>query len=342
MAAKPGAQNFADPHIAAVLRRGGLIGLTDNPELVPLTGGVSSAIWRVALNDQEICVKRAHDRLQVAAEWHAPVERNKFEARYYATLQRIASGLAPRLIYVDRPYNTLVMEFLPPERFSLWKAALMTGQVDRPAAAAVGAALGAIHAATALSAQIASDFDSHRIFSDIRLEPYLLAMIQTHPDLGRPLKQLAERTFSTRRVLVHGDVSPKNILLDGTRPVFLDAECAVYGDPAFDLAFCLNHLLLKRAVLPDRGADLMAAFDRLVDAYLARVTWEPRLAVEARTASLLPALTLARIDGKSPVEYIDDEALRLHIRETVRPMISTPPPSLRSVAAAWHEAMDHV
>ena len=102
---------------------------------------------------------------------------------------------------------------------------------------------------------------------------------------------------------MHGDVSPKNILVGPRGPVFLDAECAWYGDPAFDLAFCLNHLLLKCSVVPQAKAGFLRCFDALSDAYLDGDRFE---GVEARAASLLPALLLARVDGKSPVEYLTE------------------------------------
>ena len=134
------------------------------------------------------------------------------------------------------------------------------------------------------------------------------------PDLAARLLALVETTRTTKRVLVHGDFSPKNLLVGPAGPVILDAECAWYGDPAFDLAFVLNHLLLKGAWRPQWRARYAAAFDALVDAYFAHVRWEPQAALDARTAALLPALMLARIDGKSPVEYLTDEAVRDDVR----------------------------
>ena len=115
----------------------------------------------------------------------------------------------------------------------------------------------------------------------------MLATARVHAELAPVLNSLAERTARTRLALVHGDVSPKNILVGPAGPVFLDAECAWYGDPAFDLAFCLNHLLLKGAWVPASQADYLACFDGLAEAYLDGVTWESADALEARAATLL-------------------------------------------------------
>lgn len=98
---------------------------------------------------------------------------------------------------------------------------------------------------------------------------------------------------------MHGDVSPKNILIGPRGPVFLDAEGAWYGDPAFDVAFCLNHIVLKALVRADMASDLSRAFSKLCGAYFSQADWEARDGLEQRVGRLLPALMLARIDGKS-------------------------------------------
>jgi len=142
-------------------------------------------------------------------------------------------------------------------------------------------------------------------------------------------------TQTTKLALVHGDVSPKNILCGPDGPVFLDAECAWWGDPAFDLAFCLNHLLLKCLWTPTATAGFLGCFDALAAAYLARVDWEPPAAVEARAARLLPGLFLARVDGKSPVEYITTEQDRNRVRRVARALLTHPVEALGDVRQAW-------
>jgi aminoglycoside phosphotransferase (APT) family kinase protein len=195
----------------------------------------------------------------------------------------------------------------------------------------VGAALGTIHAATAGDKALAQTFATDAIFHAIRLEPYLLATARKHPAQAKALEALARRTADTRQCLVHGDVSPKNILVSPGGPIFLDAECAWYGDPAFDLAFCLNHLLLKGAWLPRWRADFLACFDALSSAYLAKVRLD---GVEQRAATLLPALLLARVDGKSPVEYLDADA-RERVRRAALGLLRSAPATLGKVKDEW-------
>jgi aminoglycoside phosphotransferase (APT) family kinase protein len=201
----------------------------------------------------------------------------------------------------------------------------------------LAAILARLHAASARDPAVAQRFATDAIFHAIRLEPYLLATAVRHPDLADRLRGLAQRTAENRIALVHGDVSPKNILLGPRGPVFLDAECAWYGDPAFDAAFCLNHFLLKCVARPQFADAYVACYAAFADAYLAGVTWESREGIEARIASLVPALMLARVDGKSPVEYITDNADRNRIRSLAGPLIAAPPTSVLRIAAAWRQ-----
>jgi aminoglycoside phosphotransferase (APT) family kinase protein len=303
-----------------------------------LAGGVSSDIWHLTLPDgQEICVKRALPKLKVAADWRAPVVRNIYEARWLAEADRALPGAVPKLLGQDEATGALAMAFLSPEDHPVWKARLRDGHADVAFAAEAGRRIAAIHAHAAAQPDLAADFPTDEIFHAIRLEPYLLATARAHPDLAAVLEDIAAVTARSKRTLVHGDVSPKNILCGPTGPVFLDAECAWWGDPAFDLAFCLNHLLLKCLWAPQASAGFMACFEALAARYLAGITWEAADALEARAARLLPGLFLARVDGKSPVEYLTDEHDKNRVRRVARALLTKPTDRLMAVRAAWGE-----
>jgi aminoglycoside phosphotransferase (APT) family kinase protein len=303
----------------------------------PLTGGVSSDIWRIDTEQGPLCAKRALSKLRVAAEWRAPISRNVYEARWMEVAEAAAPGQVPRLLGQHEALGVLVMDYLPPADHGLWKSQLRDGQVDLDTARAVGALLQRIHRHAAARPALAERFDSQRIFFDIRLEPYLLATAERHPALAPALRQLVATTQAHALTLVHGDVSPKNILVGPRGPVLLDAECATWGDPAFDLAFCLNHLLLKCLWNPAATTRLLSAFEALANSYLAGVDWEPPAALEGRAAALLPGLLLARVDGKSPVEYLTLEAERERVRRVAIPLLHNPVDGLTQVAAAWRE-----
>lgn len=311
-----------DPELIAFAREAGLLGAQEAGVWTPLTGGVSSDIWRLDAGGRSVCVKRALAQLKVAADWRVPVARNLYEWRWIETVWRAVPGATPEPLAMDEARGAFAMAFLPASDFPLWKKKLLEGDVRVATARDVGALLGRIHAFSAADAKLATRFPTDDLFHALRLEPYLLATAARHPDLATQLEALVQRTATTKRALVHGDVSPKNILVGATGPVLLDAECAWWGDPAFDLAFCLNHLLLKRIVARDATEQLRASFTAMTDAYLAHVNWEPRAEIEARVATLLPALLLARVDGKSPVEYLGDAAPR--VRAAALTMLNAP------------------
>jgi aminoglycoside phosphotransferase (APT) family kinase protein len=301
----------------------------------PLTGGVSSDIVRVTAGDRVFAVKRALPKLKVAADWRAPVERNTYEVAWLEVAGGIVPQAVPRILAQDAASGCFAMDYLDPASHPVWKAQLRDGHAVPAFAAAVGHTVVAIHAATAGRADIARRFDTDGIFHPIRLEPYLEATALRHPPIADRLMELSRRTMATKTALVHGDVSPKNILSGPAGPVLLDAECAWYGDPAFDLAFCLNHLLLKCTWNRPAAPAFLVCFDALAQAYRAGVTWEDPAVVESRAAALLPGLFLARVDGKSPVEYISRDEDRDAVRATALSLIAEPPMRVGAVRDAW-------
>ena len=325
-----------------MLRRAGLA-TDETPDSQELTGGVASDIWRLDLSRGTVCVKRARAKLKVAQDWRAPVERNTFEAMWLETANRIVPGAAPKVLAHDPGAGMFAMEYLDPGQYPSWKDDLLAGRVDADFAARVGNRIAQIHAATAGDDAVKAQFPTDAIFHAIRLAPYLEATAAAHPELAPALIDLSRVTGNTHAALVHGDVSPKNILAGPDGPVFLDAECAWYGDPAFDLAFCLNHLLLKCLARPVAAPGYLECFDALVGAYGETVSDGangPLPDVEARAARLLPGLFLARIDGKSPVEYITNEADREKVRRAAGKLLSDPVSRLEDVRRAWTEELE--
>jgi 5-methylthioribose kinase len=307
---------FADAGIDA---KGGL-------EVIPLTGGVSSDIVRIRLADgRDFCAKRALDQLKVAAEWKAPLERNHYEVAWLRRAGGIVPGAAPKVFAEDREHGVALLEYLPSEDYVLWKTALLSGWTDADVAVSVARLLGRFHAATLNDAEVAAEFPTDHLIDALRLDPYLRFTAGRHPELSERMLAVLNTTATTKLALVHGDVSPKNILVskrDG-HPVLLDAECAWYGDPAFDTAFCLNHLVLKSVHMPALREDLLEEAMAFAAEWLSHFPSNLQADLDQRTASLLPCLMLARIDGKSPVEYLS-EPDRQRVRELSIPLIEAP------------------
>ena len=303
-------------------------------------GGVSSDIWRVELKQQTVCVKRALPQLKVAALWEAPVERNQYEWEWLRIAGKVEPTAVPSLIARDTESGCFVMEYLDRKNYPIWKNQLRDGLIDLETARTIGQRLAAIHVATAGQADIRDRFPTDHIFHAIRIEPYLLTTATLHDDLAGAIGQIATNLAQTKQALVHGDISPKNILVGPSGPIFLDAECACYGDPVFDITFCLNHLMLKCIWTPHATAGFLQAFDVLSNSYLDGVVWDDRQAFEARAARTLPALFLARVDGKSPVDYITSETHRDLIRHVSRKLLLSPVTTLHDVRMTWTEALE--
>jgi aminoglycoside phosphotransferase (APT) family kinase protein len=297
----------------------------DGFEILPLTGGVSSDIIRVRLADgRDFAAKRALPQLKVAAVWTAPLERNHYEVAWLRRAGAIVPGIAPAVVAEDRAHGIALMEYLPPEDYLLWKAELLAGRADPRVAGAVADALGRIHAATLRDAAVAAAFPTDALFDALRLDPYLRFTASRHPDLAPRLLAVLETTAQSRLALVHGDVSPKNILVskrDG-HPVLLDAECAWYGDPAFDAAFCLNHLVLKSVHLNSIRHELLFQAHAFAAGWIRHFPEDLQSGVLERVGALLPCLMLARVDGKSPAEYLSEES-RQRVRDLAMPLIAS-------------------
>jgi 5-methylthioribose kinase len=326
--------------ILQALEAGGFLppGATARVEALP--GGVSSDVFRLDMPSGPVCVKRALPKLRVAADWRAPVERSHYEVEWLKAARAFAGAAVPQVLFEDEAASLFVMSFFDPATHSIWKTDLSEGRVDSEFAAQVGGLLASVHAGAAGSEEIAARFQTTALFEDLRLNPFLRHCAGVHPDLAGRLVALADRTAAARITLVHGDVSPKNILHGPDGPVLLDAECAWYGDPAFDLAFCSAHLLLKAVWKPAYTAAFLDAFAALQRAYLEAVTWENAASREARTVELAAAVLLARVDGKSPADYLRIETDRSFVRATARRLIAASPPTMAGLATAWRAALE--
>ena len=328
-----------DVQLREFLRNQGLARDDEAVVWTPLAGGVSSDIWRVDLSTRSLCIKRALPQLKVAQVWNAPIERNAYEWAWINFAAQHCPANVPVPVAADAEHAIFAMGFLDPEQHPTWKSAAPCRHCTKP-----GCVRGGQHPCPPARGErqrcgVARGFAPMRSFmrsasSRTCLRRHAVTRISRIAYASWPSERAA-----TRVALVHGDVSPKNILVGPKGPIFLDAECAWFGDPAFDAAFCLNHFLLKCIARPETTADYLACYGAFSTAYLAGVTWESRDAIEARIASLLPALFLARIDGKSPVEYITEERDKQRVRDVASPMIASAPTSLDQVMDVWRTTL---
>jgi len=306
---------------------------TPLPPMRPLAGGVSSEIWCLDLPSGPVVAKQALTQLRVAGTWLAPVERTGFEIAWMRVADTIVPGITPRIIAASADLGVFVMEYLDPAQHRLWKQSLLDGHADPDVARAVGERLGAIHRAAATPA-VRDEFDNVALFDALRLDPYLGATARAHADLADRLGAIRGSYLDHRTTLVHGDVSPKNILVGPHGPVLIDAECATWGDPSFDLAFCATHLLLKMVAVPGARDGLRTCLTTLSDGYCSATGIGPADDIWRRASDMTAALLLARVDGLSPAEYLTPESQQL-VRERARLLLADPAAALEQLADSW-------
>jgi len=279
-----------------------------------LEGGVSNIVLRVeAAGGPPFVIKQCRERLRVAMDWRARLDRIWVE---YTTIELLRAilpeGTVPQILFDDRKNYLFAMTCAPDDSVT-WKSQLMAGHIDPEIAARLGTILGTIHADAPRRPSLQAKLADTSLFEELRVDPYYRTVARAYPDLAPRIDALiADMNRPTReRTLVLGDFSPKNILVHQGGLILLDFECAHAGDPAFDLGFFLSHLLLKAiygaSQGPGRDSPYIELAPRFWATYLAR-----RAAGPAAEASLVrraclhtAACVLARVDGKSPVEYLD-------------------------------------
>ncbi len=298
-----------------------------------LAGGVSNTVLLVETASGRFVMKQSLAQLRVEQHWLSDRSRVWREADAMETIaSHLPEGAVPSILFRDDD-NYLFAMSAAPAGSETWKSALLRGECDPRVAAHVGSITAALMRAGWQSPVMEAAFGDLTVFGQLRLEPYYRTVATRHPDLAGFFTMLVETYASRRCTLVHGDWSPKNFLIAGGSAMAIDFEAVHFGDPAFDAAFLLNHLLLKSFHLHS----LAGAFAGLAEIFWSSMISEmpPAPDFERHTLEHLGGLLLSRIDGKSPVEYIRDPNLKQQIREFARRLILDRPRYLREVFDRW-------
>jgi 5-methylthioribose kinase len=320
-------------NVVAYLRARGLE-IADDARVTDLSdAGVSSLVFAVvgpAADDLGVVVKRARGELAVAELWTAPRERTRTEGHALELASRIAADWSPPLLDLDEDTLTLTMGHAP-AGWQTWKQLLLAGDPRPEVAGRQGRLLAGWHGALRTHPGEMERFEQSDAFEELRVAPYYRVSAERNPDVRPIVEAVCERMLATRGALVHGDLSPKNILV-GDGSWLIDFEVAHVGDPAFDLAFLLNHLALKSIHLPWMAQAFRLAANAFVLSY--RAAADEALAGVATSQHLfqqLGCLMLARVDGKSPAEYLDRQA-RERARAIAKSLLLEP---AEDVAGVW-------
>jgi 5-methylthioribose kinase len=319
------------------LRENGRLEPSEVPVFTVLKGGVSNRTVLVERsNGQAWVIKQALHKLRVEQDWFSDPGRAHREALGLIWLRRLAPfGSIPDFLFEDPRHHLLAMDAVAKPHEN-WKARLLLGKLERDHVAQFGQLLGTIHyRAQKRRAELASIFADRTFFQTLRLEPYYRASASRNPGAAEFLSELIEQTLATRVTLVHGDYSPKNILVHRSRLVLLDHEVVHFGDPAFDLGFALTHLLSKAHHLPPHRAAFLEAAHWFWECYeQAAGEWASQPDLEARIVRHTLACLLARVDGRSPLEYLTTPE-RDRQREIVLSLMRDPAASLAALFEAF-------
>jgi len=296
-----------------------------------LTGGVSSDVVLVRCGHEAIVVKHALRRFRVRRDWRVDPGRLAVEFAFAHLIRdRIGPGVVAEPLAYDPAEALLAICYVSPP-FGSWKHRLLAGRLEPKIAQEAAGLLARIHRLGLEEPALRRAFHQPRLFKQQRIDPYLVAASRRHPSLAKILQALARHLSKDSTTLIHGDFSPKNILTDGRRIVLIDHEVATFGDPRFDVAFLVNHLLLKAVRRPTRRIELIGLGRVFLDAY--RRAQGPAM-LDGLTARLVGGLLLARVDGKSPVEYLS-ERQRERTRRCANTLLLYPPEDLNALLAAW-------
>jgi 5-methylthioribose kinase len=275
-----------------------------------LGGGVSNVVLRVTPDRGEpaIVVKQSLEKLRVEQDWFSDREQIRRECEAIRRLHAV--GRVPAIVFEDTE-NCIYAMSAAPEDARPWKSWLMEGTCDRGVVEAIAETLvEMIRVSRTDRAGWITAFGDRTVFDQLRLDPYYRATARRHPDLHPYFDSLIAETLDRQYSIVHGDWSPKNLLVASTGEVTaIDFEVVHYGDPSFDIAFLMNHLLLKTVHL---GRDYRWAAGSFFESVASSIG-EPWL--EPAVVKHLGGLMLARVDGKSPAEYIRTDEARQRVRE---------------------------
>lgn len=306
--------------VARHLVERGLVDSDAKLEIAELTGGVSAEVFDVRSATGSLVVKRALPRLRVAQPWLADPRRIVRERDALEVAGGLAPGRVPGVIDFDAEAAILVIERAP-THWREWRADLFEGRCDPRVAADVGVALAAWHRRTTDLDQFRGRFGDREVFVQLRLDPFHAAVAAAHPRLAGRVDAVAERLASVETCMVHGDLSPKNVLQADDGTWVLDWEVAHLGDPVFDLAFLVTHLALKSIHRPahaDRYRSLATGFLAVYQTAGGPARRDTALCEQ------VGCLLLARVDGKSPAGYLT-AAEREVTRELGIRLLSAPP-----------------
>ncbi len=345
-----------DAHTAEqYLRDTSRLAANDCVQVREMSGGVSNIVLYVkgSRPDQvDFVIKQARAQLRVADPWFCSVERIRREVQVLRACAELLSGgtqvrqaknlqskklisgrtaITPRILFEDTENYLFAMDAAPSHQ--MWKTQLLAGTCEPDVAVAAGNLLATLHSTSWNDSTLNEQLQDRQFFHDLRVDPYYLQVARVHPQLRQPIEALVDSLAVNRTALVHGDFSPKNLLVYEGGLMLIDCEVGHFGDPAFDLGFFLTHLFLKAVRTAPNNEGILQLLDSFWLSYRQHMVQEVGqdrwMALTRRTVTNFLGCTLARIDGKSKVDYLS-EPQRAWVRDFCLAAFPAP-------CASWEE-----
>jgi 5-methylthioribose kinase len=200
---------------------------------------------RLGDNGQEETLYVRQSRYYVKA--HEDLQRDPgrvdTEAKALAFIDRIVPGVVPKVIRIDRTNSVLILSDIKLGG-QLLADELAAGRVHPEAGPQFGSTIGEIQKAT-FGLSLGQILGDASIVESSNKNSYLGARTEAPLRLyPEQTQQLLEDSAKAARCFVMGDLSPKNIFVEEQSVRFLDLERTSTGDPAYDPAYVITHLLI--------------------------------------------------------------------------------------------------
>jgi len=305
------------------------ISKNEQVEIHNLRGGVSNKTVLVRCPSRESWViKQALPKLRVDVDWFSDPARIHREALALKHLPELAPpGTITPLIFEDRQQNLLAMAAVPDPHSNL-KSLSLSHHIVEDHLYQFGRLIGSIHLNSTSRPDLHTLFEDRSFFESLRIEPYYRYTAQQLPQAADALSEIIQTTCSRRLCLVHGDYSPKNILVHEGKLILLDHEVIHFGDPAFDIGFALAHLLSKAHHIPSYRKRFISAAHIFWTSYTTAMAPAPwSIDIDPHAAAHGVACLLARVAGRSKLEYLSAEE-RMHQQEITLKLLAHRPASV--------------
>jgi len=305
-----------------------------------LSGGVSNVVLRVTTPDRRFVLKQSCPQLRTRDAWFSDLDRVWREMAVMQALHgALPAAVVPEVLFCDRDNFAFAMSHAPTP-FRVWKESLLAGEIDAGLGAQVGRVLGRMHQVSATDPRFAQQFADARVFVQLRIDPFYRTIQRRIPDLADAIEPIVARMLAPGVALCHGDYTPKNILTHAQGFTLVDYETAYFGDPTMDLGLLLCHLLLKAFRAPQQAAAFLELTDAVWAGYTAEVRFRPIAELQTHAVEHLAVCLLARVDGTSPVDYLDDER-RAAVRRVSRALLQARLQEWSAVRAVFAEGIAH-